>query len=95
MYTLRLDNKEYSNLEQLQETTKQLPAIGTPFAQDLLCEFDEFMLMAWLDELDGTIGTIKSDRLEALYSYRHNMTLEALLQEIYRRINKDESHLLM
>ncbi len=95
MYTLRLDNHDYHTLAELQEMTKQFPAIDTPFAQDLLHEFEEFMLMAWLDRFQETIETIKSDRLEALYSYRHNMTPEILLQEIYKRINQDESHLLM
>lgn len=95
MYTLCLDNQYYSTLKQLQEMAKQIPAIDTPFAQDLLHEFEEFMLIAWLDEFQDTIETIKSDRLEALYPYRHNMTPEALLQEIYNRINQDESHLIV
>lgn len=95
MITLRLGNTEYHTFQQLQEMTKQFPAIDTPFAQDLLFEFEEFMLMVWLDGFQETIETIKSNRLEALYSYRHNMTPEILLQEIYQRINQDESHLLM
>ena len=95
MITLRLGNTEYHTFQQLQEMTKQFPAIGTPFAQDLLREFEEFMLMVWLDGFQETIETIKSNRLEALYSYRYNMTPEILLQEIYQRINQDESHLLM
>ena len=95
MTTIVLGNTAYTMLEQLQEMTKQFPAIDTPFAQDLLREFEEFMLMAWLDSFQETIETIKSNQLEALYSYRHNMTPEILLQEIYQRINQDESHLLM
>ena len=95
MTTIVLGNTAYTTLEQLQEMTKQFPAIGTPFAQDLLREFEEFMLMVWLDNFQETIETIKSNRLEALYSYRHNLTPETLLQEIYKRINQDESHLLM
>ena len=51
--------------------------------------------MAWLDGFQETIETIKSDRLETLYTYSHSMTKDALLQEIYKRINQDESHLLM
>ena len=95
MITLRLGNTEYHTFQQLQEMTTQFPAIDTPFAQDLLREFEEFMLIAWLDGFQETIETIKSNRLEALYSYRYNMTPEILLQEIYQRINQDESHLLM
>ena len=95
MDTIILGNTEYHTFQQLQEMTKQFPAIDTPFAQDLLHEFEEFMLMAWLDGFQETIETIKSNRLEALYSYRYNMTPEILLQEIYKRINQDESHLLM
>ena len=95
MITLRLGNTEYHTFQQLQEMTTHFPAIDTPFAQDLLHEFEEFILMAWLDGFQETIETIKSNRLEALYSYRYNMTPEMLLQEIYKRINQDESHLLM
>jgi hypothetical protein len=40
MITLRLGNTEYHTFQQLQEMTKQFPAIGTPFAQDLLREFE-------------------------------------------------------
>ena len=94
-YTLRLDHRDYSSFEELQAITMQSPAIHTQFAQDLLREFEEFILMVWLDGFQETIETIKSNRLEALYSYRHNMTPEILLQEIYQRINQDESHLLM
>ena len=95
MDTIILGNTAYTTLKQLQEMTTQFPAIETPFAQDLLREFEEFILMVWLDGFQETIETIKSNRLEALYSYRHNMTPEILLQEIYQRINQDESHLLM
>ena len=95
MDTIILGNTAYTTLKQLQEMTKQFPAIDSPFAQDLLREFEEFMLMVWLDNFQETIETIKSNRLEALYSYRHNLTPETLLQEIYKRINQDESHLLM
>ena len=95
MITLRLGNTEYHTFQQLQEMTTQFPAIDTPFAQDLLFEFEAFILMAWLDGFQKTIETIKSDRLEALYTYSYSMTKDALLQEIYKRINQDESHLLM
>ena len=95
MDTIILGNTAYTTLKQLQEMTTQFPAIDTPFAQDLLREFEEFMLMVWLDGFQETIETIKSNRLEALYSYRYNLTPEILLQEIYQRINQDESHLLM
>ena len=95
MDTIILGNTAYTTLKQLQEMTTQFPAIGTPFAQDLLREFEEFILMVWLDGFQETIETIKSNRLEALYSYRYNLTPEILLQEIYQRINQDESHLLM
>ena len=95
MDTIILGNTAYTTLKQLQEMTTQFPAIDTPFAQDLLHEFEEFILMAWLDGFQETIETIKSNRLEALYTYSHSMTKETLLQEIYKRINQDESHLLM
>lgn len=95
MDTIILGNTAYTTLKQLQEMTTHFPAIDTPFAHDLLHEFEEFILMAWLDGFQETIETIKSNRLEALYSYRYNMTPEILLQEIYQRINQDESHLLM
>jgi hypothetical protein len=95
MITLRLGNTEYHTFQQLQEMTKQFPAIDTPFAQDLLFEFEEFTLMAWLDKFQETIETIKSDRLEALHFHRLKYNQSEVLQEIYKRINQDESHLLM
>ena len=95
MITLRLGNTEYHTFQQLQEMTKQFPAIDTPFAQDLLFEFEEFTLMAWLDKFQETIETIKSDRLEALHFHPLKYTQSEVLQEIYKRINQDESHLLM
>ena len=48
MPTIILGNATYTTLQQLQETTRQSPAIDTPFAQDLLSEFEEFTLMALL-----------------------------------------------
>ena len=44
-YTLRLDHRDYSSFEELQAITMQSPAIHTQFAQDLLREFEEFMLV--------------------------------------------------
>ena len=90
MITLHLGHTYYYTLEQLQETTTQSPAIDTPFAQDLLSEFEDFTLMAWLDNFQGTIETIKSDRLEALHRHRHELDKHVLLQEIYKAINLNE-----
>lgn len=90
MNTLYLGHTKYHTLQQLQETTTQSPAIDTPFAQDLLSEFEEFTLMAWLDDFQGTIETIKSDRLEALHSHRHELDKPRLLQDIYNAINLKE-----
>ena len=86
MTTIILGNTAYSTLEQLQG----IPAIDTPFAQDLLSEFEEFTLMAWLDDFQGTIKTIKSDRLEALHFHHHELDKTRLLQDIYRTINLKE-----
>ena len=90
MPTIILGNTAYTTLEQLQETTTQSPAFDTPFAQDLLSEFEDFTLMAWLDYFQGTIETIKSDRLEALHFHRHELDKPRLLQDIYRAINLKE-----
>lgn len=90
MPTIILGNAAYTTLQQLQETTTQSPAIDTPFAQDLLAEFEEFTLMAWLDDFQGTTETIKSDRLEALHFHRHELDKPILLQEIYNAINLKE-----
>lgn len=86
MTTIILGNTAYSTLEQLQG----IPAIDTPFAQDLLSEFEEFTLMAWLDDFQGTIKTIKSDRLEALHFHHHELDKTRLLQDIYITINLKE-----
>ena len=90
MNTLYLGHTKYHTLHQLQETITQFPAIDTPFAQDLLREFEEFALMSWLDYFQGTIETIKSDRLEALHFHRHELDKPILLQEIYNAINLKE-----
>lgn len=90
MTTIILGNAAYTTLQQLQATTIQFPAIDTPFTQDLLSEFEEFALMAWLDDFQGTIETIKSDRLEALHFHRHELDKPILLQEIYNAINLKE-----
>ena len=90
MPTIILGNTAYTTLEQLQETTTQSPAFYTPFVQDLLSEFKDFTLMAWLDYFQGTIETIKSDRLEALHFHRHELDKPILLQEIYNAINLKE-----
>ena len=89
MTTIILGNTAYSTLEQLQGTL-EFPAIDTPFAQDLLSEFEEFTLMAWLDDFQGTIKTIKSDRLEALHFHHHELDKTRLLQDIYITINLKE-----
>ena len=90
MPTIILGNAAYTTLQQLQETTTQSPAIDTPFAQDLLAEFEEFTLMAWLDDFQGTTETIKSDRLEGLHFHRHELDRPRLLQDIYNAINLKE-----
>lgn len=90
MPTIILGNAAYTTLQQLQETTTQSPAIDTPFAQDLLAEFEEFTLIAWLDDFQGTTETIKSDRLEALHFHRHELDRPRLLQDIYNAINLKE-----
>ena len=62
-YTLRLDHRDYSSFEELQAKTMQSPAIHTQFAQDLLREFEEFMLVEWLSDQNYH----KYRRLEALH----------------------------
>jgi hypothetical protein len=86
MYTLRLDNHDYHTFAELQEKTTQSPAIETPFAQDLLREFEEFMLVEWLSDQNYH----KYRRLEALHYARHNFDSAKLLEEIYWAINLDE-----
>ncbi len=46
--------------------------------------------MAWLDDFQGTIKTIKSDRLEALHFHHHELDKTRLLQDIYITINLKE-----
>lgn len=85
-YTLHLDNRDYSTFAELQEMTLQFPAIDTPFAQDVLHEFEEFTLIDWFcDE-----NYHKYRRLEALHYARHNFDPTELLEEIYWAINLDE-----
>lgn len=85
-YTLRLDHRDYSSFEELQAITMQSPAIHTQFAQDLLREFEEFMLVEWLSDQNYH----KYRRLEALHYARHNFDSAELLEEIYWAINLDE-----
>ena len=86
MDTIILGNTAYTTLKQLQEMTTQFPAIGTPFAQDLLREFEEFMLVEWLSDQNYH----KYRRLEALHYAKHNFDSAELLEEIYWAINLDE-----
>lgn len=85
-YTLRLDHRDYYSFEELQAITMQSPAIHTQFAQDLLREFEEFMLVEWLSDQNYH----KYRRLEALHYARHNFDSAELLEEIYWAINLDE-----
>ena len=85
-YTLHLDHRDYSSFEELQAITMQSPAIHTQFAQDLLREFEEFMLVEWLSDQNYH----KYRRLEALHYARHNFDSAELLEEIYWAINLDE-----
>lgn len=86
MTTIFLGNTAYTTLQQFQETTLQSPAIDTPFAQDLLHEFEEFTLIEWFcDE-----NYHKYRRLEALHYARRDFDPAELLEEIYWAINLDE-----
>ena len=85
MTTIILGNTAYSMLEQLQG-----PCNWHTFCTRSIIRFEEFTLMAWLDDFQRTIKTIKSDRLEALHFHHHELDKTRLLQDIYRAINLKE-----
>ena len=85
MDTIILGNTAYTTLKQLQEMTTQFPAIETPFAQDLLREFEEFMLVEWLSDQNYH----KYRRLEALHYARHNFdSAESIVLFVYQNSDK-------
>ena len=86
MTTIFLGNTAYTTLQQLQEATLQFPAIDTPFAQDLLHEFEDFTLIDWFSDENYH----KYRRLEALHYARRDYDPAELLEEIYWAINLDE-----
>lgn len=86
MTTIFLGNTAYTTLQQFQETTLQSPAIDTPFAQDLLHEFEDFTLIDWFSDENYH----KYRRLEALHYARRDYDPAELLEEIYWAINLDE-----